>query len=67
MSRTLSNQRHRRNAQEKTVNVIIGCQRLRCTSWSDALAIVRNGAGYIRHGNTLTWFFSEAYEQGQVS
>lgn len=56
-----------RNTQAKSITIILGCQRLRRATYEDALAIAHNGAGYVRQGKALTWFWSEGFAQGLLS
>lgn len=48
------------------VLVIVGCQRV-VMEMSDALAMARNGSGYIREATGLRLVASDGWEQGLVS
>jgi hypothetical protein len=53
------------NTQEKNeMGIVLGAQRLRRATWWDAAAMCRNGAGYVRDGDDIRHFTSEAYENG---
>lgn len=46
--------------------IVLRCYRIRGTLM-DALAMVTNGAGYVRQDRDFVLVCSEAYEQGDVS
>tara|TARA_R110000868_G_scaffold290385_1_gene550576 strand:+ start:1057 stop:1266 length:210 start_codon:yes stop_codon:yes gene_type:complete len=49
--------------KRETFNIILGCHRIRNCSLDEVLAMALNGCGYVRRGNELTLFSSEAFEQ----
>lgn len=52
---------------QNSLCIIIGCHRMQHATWMDAAGVARNGSGFFRRGDDLTWFWSEGFEQGQMS
>jgi len=53
----------RATRQAEKFNIILGCHRIRNCTLDEVLAMALNGCGYVRRGNELTLFSSEAFEQ----
>ena len=67
---TLTNQEAECNsatAQAEKFNIILGAHRLRDCTLDEVIAMALNGSGYVRRGNELTLFSSEAFEQWELS